>query len=265
MNNSESLIEPLSDGALLHIFRKGKRITKLRLGPNQVHAFIRHRDGHVTDLGISENLLTNAGRDLWAAAFGHATHKAGVLTASSATSATPSGGGLTTDQYKGWRVFCPITNITTAPVYGNIGSNSTTVLTLDQWWTDTDTVGTTPASTNGYFIIPTCLPRFMAVSGETTAPAAGNTTLAGEETGGVGLNRALSTYAHTGGTATYTMQKAFSVTGSPATNPIHKMGLLTASNSTAAGVLVFSANLNADATVGNGDTLTITDTITLSG
>ena len=46
---------------------------------------------------------------------------------------------------------------------------------------------------------------------------------------------------------------------------IHKMGLFTAKDTTSAGILVFETVLNQDATVGNGDTLTVTDTITLSG
>jgi hypothetical protein len=253
-------IEPLRDGARLHFLRDGKLQTKLRLGPNHVHAFITHRDGSVKDLGVSKNLLTNAGRDLWANTFGHAAHKQGAATAATATSLT--GSGFTTDQYKGWRVFCPVTAVTTPPVYGNIGTNSTTVLTVDQWWTDVDGVGTTPSSTAGFFIIPTCIPRFMGLTTDSAAAAAGDTVLATEITTG-GCNRTKSTFAHTAGTATYTMQVIYSVSAS-FTN-IHKMGLFTAANTTAGGILVFETVLNADATVGNGDTLTVTDTITLSG
>lgn len=253
---------PTREGAVLDILRRGAVEKRLRLGPNQVHAFITRPDGSIEDLGISFNLLTNAGRDLWAAAFGQSPMKEGALTASSGTTATPAGGGMTTDQYKGWRVFCPVTGLTTAPVYGNIGSNSATVLTVDQWWTAADGVGTTPASTNGYSIIPCCLPRFMGLTTDSGAASASDTVLATEITTNGG-SRALATYAHTGGTATYTMQKAYSITGT--LTAIHKMGLLTAKDSTAAGILVFETVLNLDATVGNGDTLTVTDTVTLSG
>lgn len=255
-------IEPVTDGAIIHMLRQGKDFNRVRLGPNHVHAFITHPDGTYTDLGVSKNLLTNTGRDLWAAAFGQSPMKDGALTAATATSATPSGGGLTTDQYKGWRVFCPVTGLTNAPVYGNIGSNSTTVLTVDQWWTAADGVGTTPAATNGFSIIPTCLPRFMGLTTDSAAAAAADAVLASEITTG-GCNRAKATYAHTVATATYTMQVVYAVTAS-FTN-IHKMGLFTALNTTAAGIMVFETVLNQDATVGNGDTLTVTDTITLSG
>lgn len=258
-------VEPLPDGSLIHIARnKGdvrKLVQTLRLGPNEVHAFISHLDGSMTDLGISHNLLTTVGRDLAAAAIGHAPGAGGALTASSATSATPSGGGLTTDQYKGWRVYCPVTGLTTAPVYGNIGSNSTTVLTVDQWWTAADGVGTTPASTNGYLILPSGLPRFMGLTTDSGAASAADTVLASEITTN-GASRALATYAHTGATATFTLSKAYSITGT--LTAIHKMGLFTAANTTAAGILYFESVLNADATVVNGDTLTVTDTVTLS-
>src|SRR6266542_1256045 len=257
-----SRIQPVRDGAFVHLFRRGKKVTRVRLGPNHVHAFITRKDGTIVDLGISKNLLTNSGRDLWAAAFGQSPMKDGALTASSATSATPSGGGMTTDQYKGWRVFCPVTGLTTPPVYGNIGSNSATVLTLDQWWTAADGVGATPAATNGYSIIPTCTPRFMGLTTDAAAAAAGDTVLATEITTG-GCARTKATYAHTGATATYTMQVVFSVTST--FTAIHKMGLFTAKDTTSAGIMVFETVLNQDATVGNGDTLTVTDTVTLSG
>lgn len=230
-------------------------------GPNIWTAIVTHPDG-TYDISQGQNLLTTVGRDLIAAAYGNFAGKDGALTASSATSATPSGGGMTVDAYKGHRVFCPVTALTTAPVYGNIGSNSATVLTVDGWWVGTaDTMtGTTPASTNGYHIQPAVLARFMGVSAEGTAPAAGDTVLATEQTAN-GLGRAKAAYAHTGGAATYTLINSYSVTGSVT---VHKGGLFTAANTTAAGVLVFEALLNADAIVTSGDTLQVTATITLS-
>jgi len=246
------------------LIERGRRVEQtIKLGPNEVHAIITHADGSTTDLGVSYNLMTNGGRDLIAAQMGYAAPKDGALTASSSTSATPSGGGLTSDQYKGWRVWCPVTGLTTAPVYGNIGTNSTTVLTVDGWWVGTaDTMtGTTPASTNGYFITPTACFRFMGLTTDSGAAAAGDTTLASEITTS-GASRAKATYAHTGGTATFTLQNAYSITGT--LTAIHKMGLFTAANTTAGGILGFETVLNADATVVNGDTLTVTETITLS-
>jgi hypothetical protein len=266
MKTIDTRIEHFNDGATIHFFRKGKKMRKLRLGPNHVHAFITHPDGSITDLGISENLLTNGGRDLWAATFGNATLHAGTHTTAPTTLVTDSALAGSASLYNGWRLYSPITGLTTPLVYANCatGGSSTTIV-IDQWWTATDTTGTTPAINSVYLLVPMCAGRFMAVSGNTTAPTASDTTLAGEETGGVGLNRTKATYAHTGGNATYTEQVAYSVTGTPATNPIHKMALFTAANPTAGGIMVFATILNADATVGNGDTLTVTDTITMSG
>jgi hypothetical protein len=255
-----TLIETLPDGALVHVLdRRGRKQTRLRLGPNHVHAFIRHKDGSITDLGISTNLLTNTGRDLWAATFGHAANITGTATATTTTSMT--GTGFTAAANVGWRVFMPITSITTPPVYGNIGANTTTVLTIDQWWTAADGVGTTPGN-NAFYILPCCAPRFMGLTADTAAASAGDTVLASEQTAN-GLGRAKATYAHTGATATYSQQVVFTVTGGPVT--VHKMGLFTAATLTAAGIMVFETVLNTDATVNNGDTLTVTDTITLSG
>lgn len=258
-------IKPVRDGAFVHFFRDGKLETKLRLGPNHVHAFITHPDGEMVDLGISKNLLTNGGRDLWANAFGHLANASGVATATTATSMT--GTGFTANQYMGWRVFMPITAITTPPVYGNVISNTTTVLTLDQWWNAADNAASTPAGTNAYYLIPTCIPRFMALDMTATAPAAADNYLQAEITTG-GCARAKSTFAHTAGTATYTQQTVYNVTAS--FTAIYKMGLFTSLNPSATvaaqiGIMVFETALNTTATVNSGDTLTVTDTITLSG
>lgn len=243
--------------------RRGHRLEELvRLGPNEVHAAIIHADGSITDLGISKNLLTNAGRDLLAAALGAAGTNNGtnVATGTSATSLTDSGEAWTTDQFKGWKVVAE--ESTNTPVHGNVGSNTGTVLTIDAWRNADDSAGTTPAATANYCIFPSCRPRFMGLTENASAASAASTALTGEITTG-GLARALATYAHTGGTATFTLTKSFSVT---ATFPaVHRMGLFTASNVTAGGILVFETVLNADASVVSGDTLQVTETVTLSG
>jgi hypothetical protein len=232
-----------------------------KIGHNVAHILVQRANGKVEDLGYHPNLLTNTGRDLIAAAQGHATGKGGALTASSATSATPSGGGMTTDQYKGWRVYCPITGITTEPVYGNIGSNSTTVLTVDQWWNAIDGSPGTPAATNGYSILPAADFRFMALTTDAGAASAADATLTSEITTNGG-SRALATYAHTGGTNTYTLVKAFSFTGT--LTSIQKIGLFNVLTLTAAGVMGYEVVFTPVLTVGNGDTGTITWTGTLA-
>ncbi|HXJ65713.1 MAG TPA: hypothetical protein VNN79_18300 [Actinomycetota bacterium] len=257
-------VDALDDGAVVRLMRGHRLSDAVRLGPNEVHFSIVHPDGDYEDLGVSYNLLTTVGRDLLAAGLGNPTGKDGVFTASSSTSGTPAGGGMTADQYKGWRVFADATSTTTAPVYGNIGTNSTTVLTVDGWWVGTsDTMtGTTPGATFGYHIQPSCQARFMGVTADTGAASAGSTTLTAEITTN-GLNRTKATYAHTPAAATYTLSVSYSVSGGPQT--VHRGGLFTAANTTAGGVLVFETVANADAIVTTSDTLNATWTVTLSG
>lgn len=272
-----SHVEHYNDGALVTIERmrlkSGARdvYEGIRMGPNHVHAFITHPCGGVTNLGVSKNLLTNIGRDWMAAVFGgYIPVQNGPATAATATSVTGTSttwtaSNLATPQLglAGMRVYMPITGLTTAPVYGNIVSNSTSVATIDQWWTAADGTGTTPAGTSALIIAPgnmaSC--RFMALTTDSGAASASDTALASEATT-AGCGRALATYAHTMGQATFTLVKAFSVTGT--LTSLHKMGLfcsLTAST----GIMVFETVLNVDATVANGDTLTVTDTVTCSG
>lgn len=249
-------------------------VKSIHLGPNKVHAFITHPDGTFTDLGISKNLLTNIGRDVFHQWIGGAIPAGGIgspATATSATSITATGtpwtaSNLGTPQLglAGFRVYVPVTNITTAPVYGNIVSNTTSVATIDQWWTGADGTGTTPASTNAFIIGAGGIAsvRFMALTTNASAASVSNTTLASEITNN-GAARALATYAHTFGNSTSTLQKAYSITGT--LTAIHRMGLFCALTSAGADPMVFETVLNQDATVGNGDTLTVTDTITVSG
>jgi hypothetical protein len=247
----------------IKITRGRELLQSVHHGPNVWTAIVIHPDQSF-DVAQGQNLLTTVGRDLLAAAYGNFAGKDGVYTASSSTSGTPAGGGMTTDAYKGMRVFSPVTGLTTAPVYGNIGSNSATVLTVDGWWVGTsDTMtGATPASTSGYHIQPSIDARFMGMTTDAGAAAAGDTTLASEQTVN-GLGRAKATYAHTPAAATYTLANTYSVITTGAIT-IHKGALFTAANTTAAGVMVFEAVLASDAIVQAGDTLVVTATVTLS-
>jgi hypothetical protein len=271
-----SELEPLADGALLTIKRGRETVDMLRLGPNEVHAFITHNPGcahggagEIEDLGISHNLLTTGsatGRDFFAAIGGGLLPAGGSGSpfngAPTTTAFTATGTPWTTNLLAGMQVIASVTGVTTAPVHARIISNTTSVATIEGWYlADGTTLGTTPATTNGYIIVPGGPPaRFMALTENASAANAADTSLTGEITTG-GCGRALATYAHTLASATYTLQKVFSVTASfPA---IHKIGIfpfLTASGA----MLVFEAVLNADANVVNLDSLTVTDTVTVS-
>lgn len=255
---------PQDGGQLLEVLRQtpggNLRVEdSVHIGPNQVHAIIGHPDGSYEDLGLSYNLLCTDGRDLIAAAMG-AVGVDGEATGGTATTLVDSGSGWTVDAYKGWTV---IVEDAGADVYvGNVGSNTADTLTVDDFLDPDDSAATfTPASGDAYALIPTCRPRYMGITADSGAASAASTTLTSEQTGN-GLARALATYAHVDDAATFTLQKQWTASGTVA--DLHRIGLFTAADTTAAGILVFEAVLNADASVVASDTLTVTDTVTLS-
>lgn len=270
-----------NDGAMLSMFRTRKSgskelINKVRMGPNCIHIGITRANGSYEDLGVSTNLLTNIGRDWLCGHIGGFiaagnTNASDVSTAVSSSSITGTGSvwtasNLATPQLglAGMRVYAAPHTSTNPVVYGNIISNTTNVITIDKWWNPDDTTGTTPTSGDAFIVAPGgfAAARFMGLTTNSSAASASNTTLASEITTNGG-SRALATYAHTFGAATFTLQKAFAITGT--LTAIHRMGLFAALSAAGADPLIFETVLNQDATVGNGDTLTCTDTLTVSG
>ena len=105
--------------------------------------------------------------------------------------------------------------------------------------------------------------KWIALTANSSAASATDTTLTGEiTTGGGGLVRAAGTYAHTTGASTYTVTNTFASNGSdslPVT--VAKLGAFTASS---AGSMVFETLLGTTATLSvSGDSLQVTWTITL--
>ena len=109
-------------------------------------------------------------------------------------------------------------------------------------------IGSASASANGA--------NYIALSSDSTAPAASDTSLAGEISGN-GLDRSQGTYSHTAGTNTFTVTEVFSATG--AVNNIQKAGLFTAASS---GTML-AENTFSSVNLISGDQLTITWTITI--
>ena len=110
----------------------------------------------------------------------------------------------------------------------------------------------------------TAVAKWVALTANATAPSASNTTLTAEiTTGGGGLIRQAGVYAHTASTATYTITTTFTANGSdslPVT--IAKRGMFDAASS---GNMVYETLLSSTATLSaSGDSLTLTDTITIS-
>jgi len=109
------------------------------------------------------------------------------------------------------------------------------------------------ASTGTGAYAPAC---YLGVTANSTAPAAGDTTLAGEVASGT-LARALAVYAHTNGTASYTLTKTFT---SDQTITLAKVGVFTAASG---GTMVFETLLNSPAPLVSGDQVQVTSTITI--
>jgi hypothetical protein len=242
----------------------------LNMGPNWVHAVIGRGDtgaygepGTFEDLGWAHNLRTTTGMTWLRGLMGGVkpVGTTGVNTSVTANSWTNSGAPFTASQLTGMVIVSPITGLTTQPVYGNILSNTTTAIQIDQWWTQAEGVGTTPATGNAALILPGQGPaRFMALTTNTGVPAIGDTALTGEFVT-LGLNRAISVYADTGAT-TFTQYKIWTSTGD--SGIIHKAGLFSGGyGASGGGVLVATTDLNAEATLANNDTLAVTWTWTL--
>lgn len=273
----------MTDNATVEIVRGRRIIDSLHIGPNAVHACIvhggngRYPKGHYEDLGISYNVLITAsagGRDQIAAQQGGLLPTGGQgnpATAATATTFTATGTPWTTNLLAGLVVVFPITGLTTEPVFGIVTSNTTSVATVDRWhkFAD-DTTGTTPANTSSFGFIPGgAAGRYMGLTADTGAASASDTSLASEiltSNALTGLGRGLATYAHTLASGTYTLQRAFGPLGGSGTITVHKMGIFTANAALASpsGSMIFETVLNADAVVTVGDTLTVTETVTLS-
>ncbi|TLY07104.1 MAG: hypothetical protein E6K88_07255 [Thaumarchaeota archaeon] len=98
--------------------------------------------------------------------------------------------------------------------------------------------------------------NYIALTTDSTAPAATDTTLTSEITTN-GLTRTQGTYAHTAGTDNWTVSKTFTATGS--FTGVQKAGLFTLA---AVGTMM-AENTFASVNLANGDQLTITWTIDL--
>jgi hypothetical protein len=147
----------------------------------------------ITAIRRSKNLRVTMGRDQWQRCLmmgdvggsGVGNGVTGALTASSGTTATPSGGGLTTSAQssgntglQGKIIFVgPNNSGTGSSVFGVIVSNTATVITVDQWYAIpvTGAAGTTPNATGNYVILPgMSWASWVGLSTSVAAAAAGD-------------------------------------------------------------------------------------------
>lgn len=105
---------------------------------------------------------------------------------------------------------------------------------------------------------------YLALTANSTAPSAGDTSLTGEiATASGGLVRQQATYAHTGGTSTYTLTKTFTANGNDSLPVV--VAKIGAFNASSGGSMPWTSLLSTTATISAiGDALTITETITIS-
>jgi hypothetical protein len=184
-------------------------------------------------------------------------------TASASSSTTLTGSGFTGSAYVGMYVVAD-------GVYGYITANTTTVLTVERWvnpLTPGGSAGTTPGTTAKFVIMPGITAAgFMALTANSSATVATDTTLSGEiTTASGGLIRKICSFAHTAATSTYTEAVTFTANGSdslPVT--VAKAGMFNTLTG-ATGIMVWETLLSATATfAASGDAATITQTVTIS-
>lgn len=227
-------------------------------------------------------LLVNSGRDRWAQLEGGGPSTTatagttGTATSTSTSSLTNTGASWTVNAYTGMIVFA-------GSAYGIIESNSATVLTIDRWYAPGSPGGaaaSTPSGTSVYVIAPCSAPAmFVGLSTTNSAPAAGDTTMAGEIINGTpsgenntigtlptGLLRQIAPWGHTAGANTYTLTPVYTVNSNesgalPLT--IYRIGCFISIIQGWSGSMFFETSLSASATVSAvGDQLTVTETVT---
>lgn len=252
-----------------------------KISPPKTHAFFGTevwQEGKYWSSGYRHNLTTDTAsgftnRRDWQSKimagglvpFATAT---GAATATSATSLTNSGAAFPTagQALNGYLVCAgPNSSGTGAVAYGMIQSNTATVLTIDQWYNPASTIWaavvTPPNATASYQIIPGNFAAFfLALSTDGTAPSAADTTLASEITTN-GLQRVAGAYSHTAAATTYVLTNTFTCTGG--SNQINKE-CVGGSIVAAKGVMPYESAEPTPPTLGSGDTIAQTVTITIN-
>lgn len=217
-------------------------------------------------------LKVNAGNDIQAALLGGGqVDFTGQATASSATTLTATGTPLVASAWIGCRVYATVS--ATQIVWGLVVSNTTSVLTVDRWYTvgtPGGAAGSTPSATATYVLVGAGGPAawFMGLTATATAPSATDTSLTGEVTSQpAGLIRKICPYAHTAGTNTYTLTPVYTIGGGDTSLPITvaAIGVFNSMVATdTATTMLFHTLLNATATLSaSGDQLTVTETVTM--
>lgn len=213
--------------------------------------------------------LVNGGLDAMSCAMGgDVAGYTGTATATSATSLTGTSSPFVASAFIGHIVVATTASL----MYGVITANTTSVLTVDQWYAPGSPGGAAvgpPSSTTTFVVLPGNAPYwYMALGSTLHTPGASDTTLAGEiTTSGGGLIRRIGTYAHTGGGTTYSLAATWTANGSDSLGSpvtIYNIGVFNTLTG-ATGRMMFETPLSpSTATISAvGDQLTVTETITI--
>jgi hypothetical protein len=222
-------------------------------------------------------LLTNAGRDTWAAnlwsSLGTATvvGQVGTATATTATSltgGTESPGGSHAANDAAGQILVALATGSYGIVVSNT-SGTAPVYTIDQWYkpgTPGGTAAATPGSASGYALLPGGPPAiFMGITNNSTAPAMTDVVLASEitvGTGDTGLIRKVGVTAHTAGASTSTLTAVFTASGVGSGLPVTVNKIAVGASIVATYKNTLQTPITAATLNVAGDQLTITDTIT---
>ena len=207
-------------------------------------------------------LLTNNGRVIWANGLGGgAVGTSGTATSTTSTTLANTGASWTSNQWAGYRVYA-------GTVWANVISNTSTTLTVDQWYAvpDTGSAGTTPSGTSTYIIASggSVAAWYVGLTTTNITPAATDTSLSGESTAS-GMARKIAPFALTSGTspATYTLTPVYTY-GTSGALTFYAIGVFTSAvKSDTTDTMVFETSLSSSFTVTtSGDQATITETVT---
>ncbi len=216
-------------------------------------------------------LLTNVGANQVSFGMSAKSNQAtGVGTAATATGLSGAT-GLTASAWVGAILFVADTT-NHEIVFGIVTANTTTAFTVDQWYSISGGVGTTPAAgfeyNVGWFVPPVW---FMGISTTLASPAVTDTSLTGEATT-LGMGRKITSSIITASTASSSgppntsaaVSATYTFSGSSATT-FTGLGLFSSLVVATANTMYFETLFSGSFTVTNsGDQATVTDTITTS-
>ena len=189
----------------------------------------------------------------------------GQNTSATANTLVNTGAPFVASALIGRVVVCTTVGTGGALVWGVILANTTTTLTVDQWYNpgvSTGAAGTTPnGSSNWYCVLPNgAAAAWMAVGSTVISPGAGDTSLTGELTAN-GFLRAPGSYVYVAAASTYTLAHLWTSATTVTINGEAQFNC--AYYASAAGYMVFESSEPTPPSLLSGDTITNTVTVTI--